>query len=65
MKKIIIIFFAMIAATLPMLAIMFIRGSELEYKTKIFLTCFMTILIILGSIALIVLFYKYFQFIDL
>lgn len=55
----------MIAATLPMLAIMFIRGSELEYKTKIFLTCFMTILIILGSIALIVLFYKYFQFIDL
>ncbi|EAC3132000.1 hypothetical protein AAU23_15035 [Listeria monocytogenes] len=65
MKKIITIFFAMIAATLPMLAIMFIRVSELEYKTKIFLTCFMTILIILGSIALIVLFYKYFQFIDL
>lgn len=55
----------MIAATLPMLAIMFIRVSDLEYKTKIFLTCFMTILIILGSIALIVLFYKYFQFIDL
>ncbi|EAD2804433.1 hypothetical protein D3494_15275 [Listeria monocytogenes] len=65
MKKIITIFFAMIAATLPMLAIMFIRVSDLEYKTKIFLTCFMTILIILGSIALIVLFYKYFQFIDL
>lgn len=65
MKKIIIIFFAMIAATLPMLTIMFIRGSELEYKTKIFLTCCMTILIIISSITLIVLFYKYFQFIDL